>query len=92
MAKVRSLTRARRSHLPIGGRVVYSLDPERSCSTSWRRRSNARVRGRTAFGERSRIPFHVTSLDWQESDRVLAGIAIRRGATARGSAVTVVRR
>ena len=30
--------------------------------------------GRTAFGQRSRIPFHVTSLDWQESDRVLAGI------------------
>ena len=30
--------------------------------------------GETAFGQRSRIPFHVTSLDWQESDRVLAGI------------------
>ena len=30
--------------------------------------------GRTAYGERSQIPFHVTSLDWLESDRVLAGI------------------
>ena len=30
--------------------------------------------GRTAYGERSTIPFHVTSADWQESDRVLAGI------------------
>ena len=36
--------------------------------------------GRTAYGERSRIPFHVTSLDWQESDRVLAGIMTDFGA------------
>ena len=42
-------------------------------------RSSARTdyvefEGRTAYGKQSRIPFHVTSLDWQESDRVLAGI------------------
>ena len=36
--------------------------------------------GRTAYGERSRIPFHVTSPDWQESDRVLAGIMTDFGA------------
>ncbi len=30
--------------------------------------------GVTAYGDRSRIPFHVTSADWQESDRLLAGI------------------
>ena len=36
--------------------------------------------GRTAYGERSQIPFHVTSLDWQESDRVLAGIMTAFGA------------
>src|SRR3982751_259031 len=30
--------------------------------------------GRTAWAQRSQIPFHVTSADWQESDRVLAGI------------------
>ena len=36
--------------------------------------------GQTAYGQRSRIPFHVTSLDWQESDRVLAGIMTAFGA------------
>ena len=30
--------------------------------------------GRTAWGEASRMPFHVTSADWQESDRLLAGM------------------
>ena len=44
--------------------------------SSWAATSKTYVEfnGRTAFGVRSRIPFHVTSLDWQESDRVLAGI------------------
>ena len=32
------------------------------------------LEGRTAYGDRSRIDFHVTSADWQESDRVLAGV------------------
>ena len=36
--------------------------------------------GRTAFGDNSRIPFHVTSTDLQESDRVLAGIMTAFGA------------
>ena len=31
------------------------------------------LQGRTAYGDRSRIEFHVTSADWQESDRVFAG-------------------
>ena len=43
--------------------------------------------GKTAYGERSEIPFHVTSADWQESDRVLAGIMTTFGATT--SAVPV---
>jgi len=30
--------------------------------------------GTTAYGDRSRLAFHVTSSDWQESDQVLAGI------------------
>ena len=30
--------------------------------------------GRTAYGDRSRVEFHVTSADWQESDRVFAGV------------------
>ena len=32
------------------------------------------LQGRTAYGDRSRIEFHVTSADWQESDRVFAGV------------------
>ena len=42
-----------------------------------------RVRGRTAYGERSRMPFHVTSRNWQESDRFLAGIMTVFGAPTR---------
>ncbi|MBI4263481.1 MAG: translocation/assembly module TamB domain-containing protein [Acidobacteria bacterium] len=41
--------------------------------------------GRTAWGEQSRIPFHVTSTDWQESDRLFAGVL-----TALGSRTTAI--
>ena len=64
-------------YLPIAGRLEYRLDPEWiSLGPSWVATPKTYVdfEGRTAFGQRSRIPFHVTSLDWQESDRVLAGI------------------
>jgi hypothetical protein len=64
-------------YLPIAGHVEYALDPEWiRLSKSWAatERTYVDFDGQTAFGERSRIPFHVTSLDWQESDRVLAGI------------------
>jgi hypothetical protein len=64
-------------HVPIAGHIVYSLDPEWiRLEKSWTATSRTYVefQGQTAFGEQSRIPFHVTSLDWQESDRVLAGI------------------
>ncbi|MGE0447835.1 MAG: hypothetical protein AB7P99_21610, partial [Vicinamibacterales bacterium] len=36
--------------------------------------------GRTAYGEASLIPFHVTSADWQASDRFLAGLMTAFGA------------
>jgi translocation and assembly module TamB len=64
-------------YVPIAGRVVYTLDPQWIVlDKSWAASPKTYVsfEGRTAYGERSRIPFHVTSLDWQESDRVLAGI------------------
>ena len=64
-------------HLPLAGHVVYSLDPQWiRLEKSWAATSRTYVEfeGQTAYGEQSRIPFHVTSLDWQESDRVLAGI------------------
>ena len=37
-------------------------------------RTHVTFSGTTAYGDRSRLPFHVTSSDWQESDQVLAGI------------------
>ena len=64
-------------YLPVAGRIEYRMDPE------WISLGPSRVatpktyvefQGQTAYGQRSRIPFHVTSLDWQESNRVLAGI------------------
>ena len=64
-------------YLPIAGRVTYEIDPEWiALGPSWVATPMTYVEfeGRTAYGQRSRIPFHVTSLDWQESDRVLAGI------------------
>ncbi|MCA1559381.1 MAG: translocation/assembly module TamB domain-containing protein, partial [Acidobacteria bacterium] len=70
-------SRAPVGYLPIAGRVVYRLDPDWvALDRSWvaSPRTYVEFDGRTAYGVRSRIPFHVTSLDWQESDRVLAGI------------------
>ncbi len=64
-------------YLPIAGHVTYALDPEWIRLTrSWAATEETYVEfdGQTAFGERSRIPFHVTSIDWQASDRFLAGI------------------
>ena len=43
--------------------------------------------GRTDSGEASDIAFHVTSRDWQESDRLLAGIMTAAGARTRPVAV-----
>jgi hypothetical protein len=69
--------RAPLGYLPIEGHLVYRLDPEWiTFDKSWvaTPRTYVDFAGRTAFGERSTIPFHVTSLDWQESDRVLVAI------------------
>ena len=70
-------SRAPLGHVPIAGHVVYRLDPEWIVlDRSWAATEKTYVdfNGRTAYGQRSTIPFHVTSADWQESDRVLAGI------------------
>lgn len=74
--------RASLGYLPIAGHIVYRLDPEWiALDESWAATPKTYVdfKGQTAFGERSRIPFHVTSLDWQESDRVLTGIMTALG-------------
>ena len=70
-------------HVPIAGDITYALDPDWiNIANGWAATEKTYVefKGRTAWAQRSRIPFHVTSLDWQESDRVLAGIMTAFGA------------
>ncbi len=70
-------------HLPLAAHITYALDPQWiRLQNSWAASSRTYVEfeGQTAYGEQSRIPFHVTSVDWQESDRVLAGIMTAFGA------------
>lgn len=77
------IPRSSLGYLPVGGQVAYVLDPEwitLAPSAVATPKTYVSFEGRTAFGDRSRIPFHVTSLDWLESDRVLAGIMTAFGA------------
>jgi TamB, inner membrane protein subunit of TAM complex len=71
-------------HVPIAGQISYALDPEWiDIASGWAATEKTYVdfTGRTAWAQRSQMPFHVTSLDWQESDRVLAGIMTAFGAS-----------
>jgi translocation and assembly module TamB len=64
-------------YVPIGGEVTYTFDPEWiTLADSWIATPSTFVsfRGRTAWLENTEIPFHVTSGDWQDSDRVMAAI------------------
>ncbi len=65
------------AHLPIAGEFTYRIDPDRievAPSRFVTERTHVAFQGSTAWGERSRFAFHVTSSDWQESDQVLSGI------------------
>lgn len=79
------------SHLPlapvgIDASLSYALDGSLirlasgvfATSETW-----VSFEGETDGGERSRIPFHVTSTNWQESDRLLAGLMTAFGAATR---------
>ena len=73
--------------LAVGGVMTWSLDPEwitLAPSSMATESTYVSFEGRTAYGEQSAIPFHVTSADWQESDRVLAGIMTAFGASTGG--------
>ena len=65
-------------YVPVGGRVTYTLDPAwiHFHDGSWVATPKTYVAfdGRNAYLKESRLRFHVTSLDWQESDRVFAGV------------------
>ena len=41
------------------------------------------AQGRTKYGEESDLLFHVSSADWQESDRVFAGVLTAFGSTTK---------
>jgi hypothetical protein len=72
------------AHLPIGGELTFQFDPEKVEFTSGRfntEQTHTTFQGQTAWGSQSRIAFHVTSHDWQESDVVLAGIMTAFGAS-----------
>ena len=61
----------------VGGDVIYSYGPEWVDVASSHVASEStyvEMEGRTAYGDRSRMEFHVSSADWQVSDRVFAGI------------------
>ena len=76
--------------VPVAGDLSWRLDPEWiDLAPSWMATPETYVsfEGRTAYGEQSAIPFHVTSTNWQESDRVLAGIMTAFGAPTTAVAV-----
>jgi hypothetical protein len=64
-------------HVPIGGEIAYRFGPEWiDLDPSWTATATTYVefQGRTAYGNTSSIPFYARSADWQESDRLVAGI------------------
>ncbi|HTI36687.1 MAG TPA: translocation/assembly module TamB domain-containing protein [Vicinamibacterales bacterium] len=71
-------------HVPVAGTIDYVIEPGwiNVGAGSWAATEDTFVafNGRTAWGQNAAMPFHVTSLDWQESDRVLAGIMTAFGA------------
>jgi len=72
----------------IGGEFTYRFDPEWldvEPSHLATERTYVEFQGRTAFGDRSEFPFYARSADWQESDRLMAGII-----TAVGSPTGVI--
>jgi translocation and assembly module TamB len=61
----------------VGGDIVYRYGPEWvdiAPSHIATADTYVDIQGRTAYGDRSRLEFHVSSADWQESDRVFAGV------------------
>jgi hypothetical protein len=68
--------------LPVGGHLALTFDGTRltfADSTVATPTTYFAFSGQTEYGENSNIPFHVTSLDWQESDRLLSAIMTAAG-------------
>ncbi len=63
--------------LPVAGQVDYTFDGSEirfTPSSVATAETFVAFEGRTAWGQASRLPFHVTSSNWQESHRFLTGI------------------
>jgi hypothetical protein len=74
----------------VAGDVTYSFDPEAlrfEPSRIFTPDTYIAFEGATAYGDRSKIPFRVTSRNWQESDRFLAGIMTAFGAPTKAIAI-----
>jgi TamB, inner membrane protein subunit of TAM complex len=74
------------SHLPIAGDLSFRFDPGQVDIDAGRfatEFTHVTFQGSTAWGDHSRLAFHATSSDWQESDQLLAGLMTDFGA-ARG--------
>jgi hypothetical protein len=72
--------------IPVSGELTYTFDPEAirfEPSRVFTPDTYVTFEGATAYGERSKMPFRVTSRSWQESDRFLAGIMTSFGAPTR---------
>jgi hypothetical protein len=70
--------------LPIAGELTYSFDRDAirfEPSRVFTEDTFIAFEGATAWGERSKMPFRVTSRNWQESDRMLAGLMTAFGST-----------
>ena len=64
-------------HVPVAASVAYRYDADQVDIESGRfatARTFVSFAGRSAWGEQSRLHFHVVSADWQESDQILAGL------------------
>lgn len=82
-----------RRPLVVGGDISYAIGPRTiSLGPSWAATPLTFVafEGSTEYGTASRIPFHVTSGDWQESDRVLTGIIMAVTGSSRAVPMTGV--
>jgi hypothetical protein len=74
----------------VAGHVTYAFDPEAirfEPSRVLTEETYVAFEGATAYGERSKMPFRVTSRNWQESDRFLAGIMTAFGASTKAISV-----
>jgi len=63
--------------VPIGGDLTYTFDPEAirfAPSRVLTEHTYIGFEGATAYGDRSKLPFRLTSNNWQEADRFVAGL------------------